>query len=466
MKSFVSRAFTTIELLAAITIVVVIAIVATVFVGNYIDYARLAATRHTVAVLNESLNEYRTLGGLTNGCSLKGSTGSTLNAATLTSAAFEAMKTGFTNFGRKNTFVRSTEALNTAYIASTGSGQSFRFVAIPTDSNNTTTEVLPSITVQPLDISGLVGSSQVFHVEAANASTYQWYFSNDGLSYSMVSDATSADLSFANIQASSEGFYYVKVSNNVGSINSTVVTVSVGLVSGGVTILASGLTSPWGITEGSDGYLYVTSYTVSGCIYRISKTGETTILVSGLLNPRGITEGSDGYLYVINWAGGVLRISKTGAVTQFASGLSGGCDIKQGLDGNFYTAACNVGISKISSAGVVSSIYGSGACFVGLDKGSSNALYAVSYSIGALYKGTTSGEFASLSSGIASAEGVAVGRDGYLYVTSQTKGIYRVALDGTKVLLASLPGVDGITVGSDGKIYASAYGNGCVYVLQ
>lgn len=143
-----------IELLTTIVIIAVIAVIATVFVGDYISRARLTAARHTVAVLNESLNEYRTLGGLTSGYSLTGSTGSTLNAATLTSTALEAMKTGFTNFGRKQTFVKQQDALNTTYIGSTGSGKSFHFVVdeSATGTEKTITKVTPTLVMSDVTI--------------------------------------------------------------------------------------------------------------------------------------------------------------------------------------------------------------------------------------------------------------------------------------------------------------------------
>ena len=122
------RAFTMIELLAAIAIVAVITALVIPWVGNYMSWARLTAARHTCAVLNESLNEYRALGGLRKAYDMEGSTGSTLNAATLTTAAIEHLRSGFENSGQTVGFIHANQEINTAYIGSTGSGSTFRFV--------------------------------------------------------------------------------------------------------------------------------------------------------------------------------------------------------------------------------------------------------------------------------------------------------------------------------------------------
>jgi prepilin-type N-terminal cleavage/methylation domain-containing protein len=75
--TFSRRAFTMIELLAIIAIVAVIAAIALPWVGNYLDWTHKTALRHTVAVLNESLNEYRALGGIGKAHSLQGAVGTT-----------------------------------------------------------------------------------------------------------------------------------------------------------------------------------------------------------------------------------------------------------------------------------------------------------------------------------------------------------------------------------------------------
>jgi prepilin-type N-terminal cleavage/methylation domain-containing protein len=134
------RAFTMIELLASIAILAVIAAIVFAFVGNYVDYARLTAARRTCAILNESLNEYRTLGGLTKAHSLQGAVGTTQNARTLTDDAITALKTGFTVGGIRKNFVNKTQSIDTSMIGSTGQGSHFRFVI---DAGQPTTPVAP-----------------------------------------------------------------------------------------------------------------------------------------------------------------------------------------------------------------------------------------------------------------------------------------------------------------------------------
>jgi prepilin-type N-terminal cleavage/methylation domain-containing protein len=147
---FSRRAFTMVELLASIAIIAVIAALVFAFVGNYVDYARLTAARHTVAVLNESLNEYRTLGGISKAHSLEGTAGTTLNSSTLTDTVINAMKEGFTVGGAKKSFISANSTqLDTALIGTTGQGARLRFVVDTTEASGGAGSVPEEIEIYP-----------------------------------------------------------------------------------------------------------------------------------------------------------------------------------------------------------------------------------------------------------------------------------------------------------------------------
>jgi prepilin-type N-terminal cleavage/methylation domain-containing protein len=125
-----SRAFTMIELLSVVVLIAVIVVLALPWVGDYASWAQQTTTRRTVAVLNESLNEYRALGGLKKGYSMLGSHGEglTINATTLTEAAIKGLRDGFIHKGKTLAFIRPNEDVDLTTIASTGEKGLFRFV--------------------------------------------------------------------------------------------------------------------------------------------------------------------------------------------------------------------------------------------------------------------------------------------------------------------------------------------------
>jgi type II secretory pathway pseudopilin PulG len=167
------RAFTLLELLAIIAIVAVIATVVFAFAGNYMSWARLTAVRHTVAVLNEGLNEYRTLGGISKSHSLEGETGTTQNSTTLTQAVIDAMKSGFTISNTRKNFLSSQQGIDTTVIGSTGQGLLFHFTA---DEDAVLNKVTQSeITITPNKTAIVPGSEVVFTASGGDGDgEYVW----------------------------------------------------------------------------------------------------------------------------------------------------------------------------------------------------------------------------------------------------------------------------------------------------
>jgi hypothetical protein len=81
---------------------------------------------------------------------------------------------------------------------------------------------VPVITAQPQSVTVAAGGSAGFSVTANNASGYQWFFNGNS-----IGGATGPSLSIANVQSANAGNYFVTVSNNVGSVNSNTVTLTV-----------------------------------------------------------------------------------------------------------------------------------------------------------------------------------------------------------------------------------------------
>ena len=81
----------------------------------------------------------------------------------------------------------------------------------------------PTITTEPSSATVATGATAVFSVVASGDSlTYQWY--KDG---STIAGATSASHTIASATSSDAGSYYVIVSNDVGSVTSSTVTLTV-----------------------------------------------------------------------------------------------------------------------------------------------------------------------------------------------------------------------------------------------
>ncbi len=241
------RAFTMIELLSVIAITAVLVVIITAAIGNYIEFARQTQLKHTVAVLNESLNEYRTLGGMSKAHSLQGEVGTTRNAQTFTDAVITAMKGGFTCGASLKKFINKTQNIDTTVIGSTGQGANFRFV-LNTDTTETTPGDGGESTQDPTIIAGPYGYTSYagyptklwVEVDGTEPFSAQWYF-NDGSGYvPLGTDDNSASTIYQDndkwyckydiyeTEENNIGDYYVVVSNSVGSATSTECSLSIG----------------------------------------------------------------------------------------------------------------------------------------------------------------------------------------------------------------------------------------------
>ncbi len=108
------------------------------------------------------------------------------------------------------------------------------------------------------------------------------------------------------------------------------------------TLLARGLESPVGITQATDGRLYVAECTANA-VTRIDAGGATTRIAQGapLSCPNGLTTAPDGRLYAVNFRDGALvRIDPaTGATSVVATIPGGGNGHVAWANGRLYVAS-------------------------------------------------------------------------------------------------------------------------------
>ncbi len=179
-----------------------------------------------------------------------------------------------------------------------------------------------------------------------------------------------------------------------------------------------------GLILGSDGYFYGTAEGGGtndfGTVFKISTNGVLTSLYSftggndGAGPEVGLVQGSDGYLYGTTYqaadghsgAGTVFKISVSGSLTTLYSftdnldGVNPEADLVQGSDGYFYGTTYIGGtngygtVFKISASGVLAPLYSftdhndGGYPYAGLVQGSSGYLYGTTYLGGTNFSGT------------------------------------------------------------------------------
>lgn len=87
----------------------------------------------------------------------------------------------------------------------------------------------PGISTQPASVSVLESNAASFSINATGAPPifYRWYFNSNAIATAVNTTATNAILNFASALASNQGFYFVIVSNSLGTVTSSVVTLTV-----------------------------------------------------------------------------------------------------------------------------------------------------------------------------------------------------------------------------------------------
>jgi hypothetical protein len=169
--------------------------------------------------------------------------------------------------------------------------------------------------------------------------------------------------------------------------------------SGNLSLYATGLVSPTGITIDPSGNLYVTSASsINGHkVYKIDINGQVTILnqnaESNFRYPMGIKYGGDGNVYVTElYADKIIKVNTTtGAQTVFASNISpdlslGPVNMIKDNNGDWIVFNKDATISKVSATGVVTQNYFNSGAFAGdlsgpfdVTKDAEGNIYAAGY---------------------------------------------------------------------------------------
>ncbi len=126
---------------------------------------------------------------------------------------------------------------------------------------------------------------------------------------------------------------------------------------GVVTVFASGIPSPAGLTSDATGNLYVSSFLAAGKVFKITPSGVVSVFATGLNLPDGLAFGPGGDLFIGNrGTNQIMRVpAGGGTATVFASGFTNPIDVAGDSLGKFFVANFNIGtISKVSPTGTVS----------------------------------------------------------------------------------------------------------------
>lgn len=306
--------------------------------------------------------------------------------------------------------------------------------------------------------------------------------------------------------ASRDGHRVVDDSGNLYVANSAYGTLSKISPQGVTTPIVTGLTTPRGITLGTNGTLYVISgdtirnYSTTGTLLgttvgsgatgawglafspagdlfvsiesanRISKVSGGSLVpvtTTGLSAPRGLSFGPDGLLYVANYGDDtVARVNPTtGATTTYKSGFSRPWSLAFDTFGAMYvTNNAGNSVYRVGTDDVVkpfASVQSPG----GIDADPSGYLYVSDNTSNRVYRIDTSGLSSVLAEGVSYPKGIAAASDGTFYVAnSQNHTVVRIATDGSVTTVArGFNDPTGVALDeARGHLYVSDLGDGSV----
>ena len=190
----------------------------------------------------------------------------------------------------------------------------------------------PAITTQPVDASTVTGRPVSFSVTATGAATLSFQWAKDGVD---ILGARQATFTLRQPTPQDSGTYAVTVSNSVGTLTSSPVTLTV--------TAAVTFQSAVGIVSDASGNLFV-SDAVDHTIWKVSATNQKTLLAGSsgfpgsadgqgssaqFRNPGGLALDANGNLLVADTGNNTIRqIAPDGTVTTLAgvAGIPGAAD--------------------------------------------------------------------------------------------------------------------------------------------
>jgi hypothetical protein len=192
--------------------------------------------------------------------------------------------------------------------------------------------VPPSITTQPTSATVIQGGSATFSVTAAGTTPlgYQWYFNGTNL----LVGATNFTLTITNIQITNTGNYFVVVSNVIGGVTSTNVSLTV-LVPPAITTQPTNVT----VIQGSNATFSVTAAGTTPLNYQWYSNGTNQLIgaTNASLTVSNVqTNNAGNYsVTVVNPAGSVVSSNATLTVLSWTvdSDYDGRSDAQEILDG-------------------------------------------------------------------------------------------------------------------------------------
>ncbi len=123
------RGFTLVELLTTIALIAILVTLGVYLTSSYLSWSQKVSNERTLSILNNSLQHYKTLGGMTaaDGHNLEGA-----NTEAKIIAVLNTLKTGFQSGGSTRSFLNTGEKIDTTKLFATGSGKTFVFTGYGT----------------------------------------------------------------------------------------------------------------------------------------------------------------------------------------------------------------------------------------------------------------------------------------------------------------------------------------------
>jgi sugar lactone lactonase YvrE len=215
-----------------------------------------------------------------------------------------------------------------------------------------------------------------------------------------------------------------------------------------------------------DGNLYVTYSGTRGqevpvSIFRVRPNGTRETFSSAIVNPTSMALDLEGRLYVSSrFEGTVYRVLPDGSVEPFATHLGVACGLAFAEDGTLYVGDRSGSIFRVDREGqatTFATLPSSVAAFH-LAMGRGNVLYVTAPTLSpydSVYRIEADGAVHALYSGFGRPQGIALDKDGTLFVVEAlagVSGLYRLSANASPECVLAGPGLVGVAFGPGGTL--------------